>query len=758
VSRSAHTSASDASSGECRISLAGAWRRSIEGAALDLVHVPGGYPAVGECVLERSLDLDWHAAKEGSRFFLVTEGVLSSADFSFNGEPLGTAGPFATYRFEIPPGLIHQTNTISARVRDVTETLGPTPGRFFEAGLVRDIYLERRPATFIESVALRSELSDDPPKAQCTVEIALNGSGSGEARVSLREKDSGKLVASLTADAREPIRFEVERPRLWSPERPDLYVLNVEFAPGDGRHPDLHEETVGFRKIEVRGRDFYLNGTRLLLKGVCRHDFTAQHGYSVPPEVIRHDLAMIKQAGFNFARLVHAPHSRHVARLAAKIGLLVTEEPGPCWHDLSDAALAESALESLRRTVLRDRNCPSVLAWSLYNECLPNIPYAIRAAKICRELDPGCLITFADCHHQFDAVKEMMQAAELSYYGINSYSPTSERYQEIMRICNDRPLVFTEWGGWMGLGNPRQMKLYCDAFVRHSREEAEARIAGCCFWAWADYDERSRGGPANIDGWTVEGLLDRDGHSRPDLQALSMMCFEMDRPPVAQPPKVEVLTRGLRFPGNWQPVSLGGVEGDQSHLEREVAAARSGFSYVPPAIGTLAVAGIDFDCGGSLAEGLLLLGPGREQVSIAVERRVSALAFLGHVALAGGYPSSTRRETGWGKLDRAAIKPRGQAASHYEFVFDDGRVSHQLVHGLHLLRGNLICHWWLTDPQTPELIPAVQIELSPQFEVLRLNLWHVELDAPRYLREIRWVCDDVESVQALLAVSIRTDE
>ena len=747
-------SASEAASDRDRVSLAGMWQRSVADTAIDFVEVPGGYPPVGECVLESSVDLDWHAAKQKGRFFLVTEGVLSRAEFSFNGHSLGTAGPFATYRFEIPPALIQQTNVISATVHDVTETFGPTPGRFFEAGLVREIYLEARPATFIESVAFRSELSEDFSTAHCTVEIALNGGGSGEAQVSLRQRDTGELVASVSADPRDTVRFEVPHPRLWSPERPDLYVLNVEFVGGGEDRADTHEEMVGFRELAIRGHDFYLNGKRLLLKGVCRHDFTTRHGYSVPREAIRRDLAMIKHAGFNFVRLVHAPHSRHVPELSAEIGLLVTEEPGPCWSNLSDPALADSAIESLRRTLLRDRNCPSVFAWSLYNECVPDIPYAVAAAQVCRELDPGCLITFADCHHQFDTIKEMMQAADISYYGFNCYSSTPERYQEIMRTCSDRPLVFTEWGGWMGQGNPRQLKLLCDAFVRHTREDAEARLAGCCFWAWADYDERSRGGPANIEGWTVEGLLDRRGDPRPDLQTLSMMCFEMDHPRIPYPPKVEVLAKRLHIPGHWQPVSLSAVEGDQSHLEREIGAARRGFSYEQPVFGRLAVAGIDFDCGDSPDDRFLLLGPGREHVSIPVERRVSGIAFLGHVAFRGGYPSNSRGGVGWQKTDRAGIKPLGGKASSYEFVFEDGFLVQPLMHGIHILRSNLVCHWWLTEPLTPEAIPAVQVELDPQFEVLRLYLWHVELEASRYLREIRWRCEDLESIQALLAVSV----
>jgi hypothetical protein len=74
------------------------------------------------------------------------------------------------------------------------------------------------------------------------------------------------------------------------------------------------------------------------------------------------------------------------------------------------------------------------------------------------------------------------------------------------------------------------------------------------------------------------------------------------------------------------------------------------------------------------------------------------------------------------------------------------------------VRSNPICHWWRTEPRAAELVPAVQAELNSQFEVLRYHLWHLELEEPRYLQEIRWQCDDADSIQGLLAVSVSVAE
>ena len=721
-----------------RLSLHGQWRRTIAGALADFVAVPGSYRPVGECDLERAFTLppDWR--DRPGRYFLCTDGVLTTARFTVNGEAIGEAGPWTSYRFELSPGLLRAENTLRANVRDIVEPIGPVTGRRFDGGLIRDIYLERRPSAWIAGVSFRALLNDSCTAADCVVTVELDGPHDGLAQVELAERETGRVVASVAADPHSPIRFRVEWPRLWSPDMPNLYVLTVTL-PGDD--PDHHREFVGFRRIEVRGRDFYLNNRRLLLKGVCRHEFTSASGYSPSEAEVRRELALIKHAGFNYVRLVHSPHGPLVPRIAAEIGLLVSEEPGMSWEDLGRENIAALGLDTLRRTVLRDRNVPSVFAWMIYNECNPNTAYAVRASEMCRQLDPDRLLSMADCSGKDDAIRHMVEAANLSYYGINRYGYDPEGYLLRMETFSDRPLVFTEWGGWLALGNPRVMSLLASNFVRHSREMEPLRIAGCSFWAWADYEEFSRPGPAAIVGWTVEGLLDQRGNPRPDLQALSLMCFEMGQPQVRRIPRVEVLAQQPARCDDWHAVVLDAVEGDQSELERRIDAMRQDYECELPELGELVVAGIPFSCRPAQP---LLLGSGRDSIFIPVDREVSRVAVLGHVDLTGGFP-------------RPRVNQLGQPASAYVFEFEDGVVEQPLLHGVHVLRGNLMTpdgRGWKTAPRSSDTTPALQVELNPGFEVLRVDLWEKTFDAPRRLAAIRWRLADPASVQAMFALSV----
>ncbi len=129
------------------LDLAGPWRRSIADKTIDTVPVPGCYPPVGECDLARDFTLPDGFLQPGARYFLVTEGVLAAADFTLNNRPVGHAGPFVPYRFEVPADLLRESNTLTAHLRDIPEPFGTTPGRRYDAGLIRPIYLERRPAT-----------------------------------------------------------------------------------------------------------------------------------------------------------------------------------------------------------------------------------------------------------------------------------------------------------------------------------------------------------------------------------------------------------------------------------------------------------------------------------------------------------------------------------------------------------------------------------------------------------------------------------
>ena len=736
-----------------KLQLGGWWKRSVGGRCIDFVAVPGSYEPLGECTLER--EFRWRVADEARRrHFLCTEGVLAEAEFSLNGEPVGRAGPWVPYRFEIPPGILKESNRLQARVRDTAVPFGLTPGRRMDAGLIRDISIERRPPAFISSLQFHYELAQDFATAACSVAVAMDGAARGTTvEALLEEAETGRPVASASAGAGQVIEFEVREPRLWSPESPHLYRLSVR-ARGGAADGDVATETVGFRRIEVRGRDFFLNGKRLVLKGVCRHEFLASHAFSPPHAAVERDLAQIKHAGFNFVRLVHAPPAAAVSRIAARLGLLVSEEPGACFMDLSDERIASAAIESMRRTVLRDRNCPSVFAWLIYNECNPDPAYARRIADAIRELDPGARpIGMADCSGAVDQVKEMVAAGGLSLYGINRYDSDPNAYLKIMESYPELPLVITEWGGRVGQGNPRTLAELCATFARHAQVGPPARISGSCFWVWQDYPEYTRAEPATIDGWTIEGLIDRQGTPRQDLLALSLMCFETDHPPVREAGQPRVLLPGPRRAETWESVDLERITGDQAALEREIEQARAVHGVTAPVLGPLLVDGIEFTPRhAEHPASPLLIGRGREEAVIPVNRSVQAIAVLGHVDFRAGYPGSGLFSVHTG----AALAPRtlGQPASEYRFEFDDGSVAEPLRHGEHILRGNVVCRWWRSDPRAPFTRAAVEAVLHPSYEILRIDLWEKRFERPRLLRRIRWRLQDEESIQGVFAVSV----
>lgn len=725
-----------------RFDLSGQWERAIAGQVVDTVPVPGCYRPVGECELR--FGFEWQG-EPGRRVFLVTEGVMATAAFTLNGVALGQAGPWATYRFEIPEGLLQPYNTITARLRDLPEPFGTTPGRRYDAGLFRPIYLETRPCAYLASVSFTTVFDEDMTRADCAVTPEVDGEPA-PFTVTLTERATGRVVARGGAQPGGTARFTVEWPRLWSPETPNLYTLATRM--GD----DEVVEEVGFRRLEVRGRDLFLNNNRLVLRGVCRHEFTSRHGYCPTEPDVRRELALIKHSGFNYVRLVHSPQSPLVPRVAAEIGLLVSEEPGTCWHDLADPQVAAPALETLRRTVYRDRNVPSILAFYLYNECEPVIEYARQAAALCRAIVPGCLLSFADASQKDDLLQQMAAEADLSFYGVNHYSIWHGDLVARMDHFKDRPVVFTEWGGCLLQGNRRQLLQFGEMFVRQTRPQAEPRTAGFSFWAWADYEEHSRPEPASYDGWTVEGLLDQQGLPREDLATLSRICFDIQHPQPLHRPDLEILARSPRRSGNWTTLPLDGVEGDQLELEAAIAAGRTRFQFCNPTFGRIVAAGIPFDCREDDGIRPLLLGQGRETVTIPVGRRVRAIAVLGHVALRGGYPANETASVFHSDGER--VPDLGAPASRYRLVFADGTETVPLRHGEQVLRSNNICRWWKTVPTAPCTTPGVQAVLHPSYEILRFDIWETRLAEPRELVAIRWELDDPGAIQAMLALTV----
>lgn len=161
--------------------------------------------------------------------------------------------------------------------------------------------------------------------------------------------------------------------RTWSAETPELYDLTVRLHRADGTVADASRHRVGFRDVEIVGRDLLVNGERVFVRGVNRHDFHPLTGRTVSYEDMRADLVLLKRFGFNAIRTAHYPNDPALYDLADELGFYVVDEADIESHDhaheiADDPRYLNAFVDRVSRMVLRDKNHPSVIIWSLGNE------------------------------------------------------------------------------------------------------------------------------------------------------------------------------------------------------------------------------------------------------------------------------------------------------------------------------------------------------------------------------------------------------
>ncbi len=161
--------------------------------------------------------------------------------------------------------------------------------------------------------------------------------------------------------------------RRWSAETPELYGLDIRLHRPDGSIADTSRHQVGFRTVEIVGNDLLINGERVFIRGVNRHDFHPLTGRTVTPGDMRADLETIKRFGFNAVRAAHYPNDPALLDLADELGLYLVDEADIESHDhaheiADDPRYLGAFLDRVSRMVLRDKNHACVIVWSLGNE------------------------------------------------------------------------------------------------------------------------------------------------------------------------------------------------------------------------------------------------------------------------------------------------------------------------------------------------------------------------------------------------------
>ena len=420
----------------------------------------------------------------GQPIFLHFDGVYSAMYVWINGKKVGySQASTEDAEFNITPYVKPGENQIAVEVyRWCDGSYLEDQDMFRLSGIFRDVYLLRRAPVHFRDFYLKDvfnagsladvtlnaevELRNFSRKTQTGNEVTvtlLDASGK-----TLVQKSASVEAISRNATSKVNLSLPVGAPKLWSEEKPELYTVVLELKDKAGKVLEATYAQHGFRKVEVRGKRAYINDKVVFFKGVNRHDIHPVHGKAVDLESMVRDVFLFKQNNINTLRTSHYPNDTKLYALCDHYGIYVMGEANLECHGnnalSSNPSWMPAYVDRMERMVLRDRNHPSVVFWSMGNESGAGDNFlAMRAAAL--KLDDRPI------HYC-----EMDDAAEMD----SSMYPSLSGMIEADKMDVDKPYFLCEYAHAMGnaIGNLAE---YWDYIENHSQ-----RMIGGCIWDWVD--------------------------------------------------------------------------------------------------------------------------------------------------------------------------------------------------------------------------------------------------------------------------------
>lgn len=317
--------------------------------------------------------------EKNDRIKLFFDGVMTDAEVWVNGKSAGQIHQGAFYRFSYDITSLLKAegeNLLEVKVakQSANKSVNAAERRadwWLYGGIYRPVWLEVVPAVSMEHFILDARADGS---LRASVRMAGNAKGHVLA-VSIRGLKDGKPLRTLQGKEQVSCPFatsgrETEFTckwsdvKVWNTEAPELYVARLELKDRSGNVIQVREERIGFRTIEFFPQDgIYLNGTRLIVKGINRHSFSVDGGRTTSAAMSRQDALLIKEMNMNAVRS-HYPPDEHFLDMCDSLGLVYIDELSG-WHGRYDT---ETGARLIREMVERDVNHPSVILWSNGNE------------------------------------------------------------------------------------------------------------------------------------------------------------------------------------------------------------------------------------------------------------------------------------------------------------------------------------------------------------------------------------------------------
>ena len=348
---------------------------------------------------------------KGRRLYLDFDGALTATTVTLNGHTFAEhKGGFTPFSFDITPYVRENGEnllsiSLDSRERPDIPPFGYTVDYMVFGGIYRDVSLRYVAPVYIHNVHVRTHgVLSGAPKVEFVVYVQNTTDhpqsvAIGAQMAFWRDEFASETIASnsigvLTAWS-DLTEFPKNQYQLWTLDNPKLYDFTVslyEEATATSANETLYDRVTvrsGFREARFGADGFYLNGERLKLRGLNRHQNYPYIGASAPARLQRKDADILKdELGCNVVRTSHYPQSPHFLNRCDEIGLLVFEEV-PGWQFIGDEAWQELTLRDVRAMIERDWNHPSIIIWGVrINESWDNHDFYTRTNALARELDP----------------------------------------------------------------------------------------------------------------------------------------------------------------------------------------------------------------------------------------------------------------------------------------------------------------------------------------------------------------------------------
>ncbi len=462
----------------------------------------------------------------------VRFGAVSSAFYLYiNGQEAGySQGSMEPAEFRITDYLKEGENLIALKVMKYSD------GSYLEdqdmwriAGIHRGVELYATPKIRIADFGVRTDFDSEMKDAELVIDPKLSvfgdEKGKGYRITAMLYDAEGKAVTDTALwQAAEPmlnldkkgkilnqrnpqrgyapygwLKTTVKNPNKWDAEHPYLYTLKLALVDSLGNAVERTETNVGFRKVEIKDGMMLVNGKQVRLRGVNRHEMDPETGHVMTEERMIEDIKLLKQCNINAVRTCHYPNAERWYELCDEYGLYVMDEADIEEHGLrgtlaSEPSWAAAFIDRTQRLVVRDRNHPSVIFWSLGNESGWGPNFAMTAAWV-HEYDPTRPVHYEGAQgpdnkdpEYVDVISRFYPRVQDEYLnpGVkdnNMERPENARWERLLDIAqktnDNRPVLTSEYAHAMGnaMGN---MKEYWDEIY------SNPRMLGGFIWEWAD--------------------------------------------------------------------------------------------------------------------------------------------------------------------------------------------------------------------------------------------------------------------------------